>query len=189
MASGVHGTRARIADLRGKIEVNLVTSISERRFLPIDKVDEIFTLSAVKDAMQELNFQPDDRINLVKTIHRDGKAVFAMLIDMWQEDLIVNFREHGVLDNQFPLDTVRAQEILTPAIAHRLVSEVQWKFLPFVFPESMWKCRLHIMDPVILPFVSQEEAGSGAFGDVEKIGVHPFQQNFVDKRVSAMTCV
>lgn len=188
MASGVHGVRARIGAFREEIEANLVTSISERRFLPIDKLEEIFTLSAVKDAVQELTCQPDDRINLAKTIHHDGKAVFAMLIDMWREDLIINFREHGVFDNQFPLDTVRAREIVGPGIASRLVAEVQWKFLPFVFPERMWECRLHIVDPMILPFVSHEQIGFGAFGDVEKIGVYPFHQNFVDKKVSVMMC-
>lgn len=184
MASGVHGVRAHIGALREKIEVNLVTSISERRFLPIDKFREIFTLHAVKDAVQELNCKPEDRLYLASTIHHNGTALFAMLIDIWQEDLIVDFRKHRVLDDQLPLDKARAHEIVGPVIAHRLVSEVQWKFLPFVFPERMWECRLHIADPMILPFLSCEQIGFGAFGEVEKIGISPSQQNFSDKRVS-----
>ncbi|KAI3400686.1 hypothetical protein diail_2398 [Diaporthe ilicicola] len=189
MAAAVHGGRAHIEALREQIEDSLVTSISERRFLPIDKVGEIFTLSAVKDAVQELNCQPEHRINLAETIHDDGKAVFAMLIDMWQEDLIIHFREHGVLDEQFPLDTIRAQEIVGPGIARRLVSEVQWKFLPYVFPERMWECRAHIADQRILPFVSRKKIGSGAFGEVEKISVYPSQQNFAEKNAAEVHIV
>lgn len=189
MAPGIHGVRAHIGALREKIEVNLVTSISERRFLPIDKAREIFTLPAVKDALQELNCKPEDRINLVDTIYHNGRALFAMLIDIWQEDLIVDFRKHEVLDSQLPLDKARVQEIAGPVIAHRLVSEVQWKFWPYVFPDRMWECRLHIRDPMILPFVSCERIGFGAFGEVEKIGIWPSQQNFSDKRVSVFICL
>lgn len=187
MASSVHGVRAHIGALRERIEVNLVTSISERRYLPIDKSREIFTLPAIQDALQELNCKVEDRINLANTIYHNGRALFAMLIDIWQEDLIVEFRKHGVLDHRLPLDKAEAQKIVGPVIAHRLVSEVQWKFLPFVFPERMWECQLCLQDPMILPFVSCERIGFGAFGEVEKIGISPSQQNFSDKRVSGLT--
>lgn len=188
MTSSVHGVRAHIDALRDEIEANLVMSISQRRFLPMDKSRGIFTLPAVKDAVQELDCKREDRINLANTIYHNGRVLFAMLIDNWKEDLIVDFRKHGVLDNQLPLDQARAQEIVGPAIAHRLVSEVQWKFLPFVFPERMWECQLYIPDPMILPFVSCEQIGFGAFGEVDRIGISPSQQNFSDKRVSGLIC-
>lgn len=188
MASIAHGERAHTDALREHIEVNLVTSISERRFLPIDKLRETFTLDAIKGSVQELKCETQDRINLANTIYHTSKALFAMLVDMCQEDLIVAFRKHGVLDSQLPLDIARAQEIAGPFIGRRLVSEVQWKFLPYVFSEHMWQSRLHITDPMILPFISCDQIGFGAFGDVEKIGIYPCQQNFADEDVSAFTC-
>lgn len=186
MASTTHGARAHTDALREEIEINLVTSVSERRFLPIDKFHTIFTLTAIKASAQELSCETQDRINLSNTIYHTCKALFAMLIDMCQEDLIVAFRKHGVLDSQLPLDITRAQDIAGPFIGRRLVSEVQWKFLPFVFPENMWQSRLHIVDPMILPFTTCDQIGSGAFGDVEKIGIYPRQQNFTDEEVSAL---
>lgn len=188
MASTAHGARAHTDALREQIEASLVTSISERRFLPIDKLREIFTLHAIKASVQELKCETQDRINLANTIHHTSKALFAMLVEICQEDLIVAFRKHEVLDSQLPLDIARAQEIAGPFTGRRLVSEVQWKFLPFVFPERMWESRLHIADARILPFITCEQIGFGAFGDVEKIGIYPCQQNFDDKRVRALTC-
>lgn len=187
MASTAHGTRIHTDALREKIEVNLVTSISERRFLPIDKFRAIFTIDTIKASVQELSCETQDRINLANTIYHTSKALFAMLVDICQEDLIVAFRKHGVLDSQLPLNIQRAQEIAGPFTGRRLVSEVQWKFLPFVFPEHMWQSRLHIADPMILPFITCNQIGFGAFGDVEKIGIYPCQQSFADKEVSAST--
>lgn len=186
MASTAHGARAHTDALREKIEVNLVMSISERRFLPIDKFREIFTLDTIKASVQELKCETQDRINLANTIYHSKKALFAMLVDMSQEDLIVAFRKHGVLDSQLPLDIARAQEIAGSFIGRQLVSEVQWKFLPFVFPGHMWQSRLHIADPMILPFVTCDQIGFGAFGDVERIGIYPCQQSFADKEVSVL---
>lgn len=179
-----HGSRAHTDGLRVKIQRSLVKSISERRFLPIDKLRDIFTLPAIKDAVKELRCRQDDRINLANTIHDHGKAIFAMLVHIQQEDMIIEFRKRGVLDTQFPLDEARAEEILGPITGPSLVSEVQWKFLPFVFPERMWECPHYITDQQILPFVSCEQIGFGAFGDVDKIGISTSQQNFIDERVS-----
>lgn len=188
MAFTAHGARPHTDALREKIEVNLVPSISERRFFPIDNFCEIFTLDAIKASVQELQCETQDRINLANTIYHTNKALFAMLVEMGQEDLIVAFRKHGVLDSQLPLDLARAQEIAGFFIGRRLVSEVQWKFLPFVFPEHMWQSRRHIEDPRILPFISCDRIGFGAFGDVDKIGIYPCQQSFADKGVSAFRC-
>lgn len=187
MAFTAHSARAHTDALREEIEVNLVTSISERRFLPIDKFRAIFTLVAIKASVQELSCETQDRINLANTIYDTSKALFAMLVDMCQEDLIVAFRKHGALDSQLPLDLARAQEIAGTFTGRRLASEVQWKFLPFVFPENMWQSRRHIADPMILPLTTCHQIGFGAFGDVEKIGIYPCQQNFSDKQVSSLT--
>lgn len=162
-----------------------MTSISQHRFLPADKLDEIFTLPAIKCAVQELTCGPGDRIELVHTIHDNGKRVFAMLVYNGWEHHIIDFRKHGVLDSQLPLSKENAEEITGRAIGHRLALEVQWMFLPYVFPERMWECQLQIDKRVILPFVSTEQIGTGAYSDVENICISSCQQNFTDKRVSA----
>lgn len=184
MAYAGYGSRPHTDDLRVQIQRSLVTSISQRRFLPVNKLRDIFTLPAIEDAVRELWCQQHDRINLANMIHNYGKAVFAMLVHIQQEDTIIEFRKRGILDTQFPLDEARAEEILGPITGPSLVSEVQWKFLPFVFPERMWECPHYITDQQILPFVSCEQIGFGAFGEVDKIGISASQQNFIDERVS-----
>jgi hypothetical protein len=157
--------------------------------LPVDKLSEIFTLPTIKGAVQELTCGPDDRIQLVETIYKNGKRLFAMLIYNGWQDRIIDFRKHRILDSELPLSEESAQEITGRAIGHRLAVEVQWMFLPYVFPEGMWECHLQVDRRVILPFVRDEQIGTGAFGDVDKISVLPCQQNFTDKGVSAFNLI
>ncbi|KAL1846021.1 hypothetical protein Daus18300_014382 [Diaporthe australafricana] len=178
MQSSLHVDRTCIGALRERIEGSLVTSISQHRFLPTDKLHEILTRPSVHDAVQELTCGPDERIKLVDTIYNDGKRVFAMLIHNNWEDRIIDFRKHGALDNQFPLSKEHAEEIVGRQIGSRLALEFQWTFLPFTIPKQMWESQLQIDRPRILPFVSAKQIGSGAFSDVEKIGISPSQQNF-----------
>ncbi|KAI0903223.1 hypothetical protein F4823DRAFT_308043 [Ustulina deusta] len=171
----------RIDNLKEEIQDNLVTSISEHRFLPIDKLDKIFTPAAIKDAVKELACGPEDRINLAETIHNEGKRVFGMLIYNGWQDLIIEFRKHGALDNRLPLSENEAVTITGRSIGRQLAQDAQWAFCPYVFPESLWKHHHQVERKMILPFIDTEQIGSGAFSVVEKISISPSQQNFIDK--------
>jgi hypothetical protein len=99
MPPSLSGALGYIGFLREQIQDSLVTSISERLFLPTDKLHEIFTLAAIKGAVKELTCGPGDRIKLVDTIHDEGQRLFAMLIYNDYQDLIIQFRKHGTLDS------------------------------------------------------------------------------------------
>jgi hypothetical protein len=171
--------------LRERIQDSLVTSISERHFLPADKLHEIFTLAAIKSAVEELTCGPADRIKLADTIYNEGQRLFAMLIYNDWQDLIIEFRKHGALDSRLPLSEDDAVAIAGRSIGRRLTQEAQWAFYPYTFPESMWKCHCEVEKKMILPFIGAEQIGTGAFSDVSKMNISPSQQNFVDKGVSA----
>lgn len=175
-----------INTLREQIEDSLVSSISEHRFLPIDKLHEILTLPVIKRAVKELKCGPDERIKLADTIYREGRRVFAMLIYDYKQDLIVEFRKHGALDSRLPLDEASAKTIVKHSIAHRIVQDLQWRFYPYTFPENMSESDHEIQRKMILPFLGSERIDSGAFGDVDKMTISPSQQNF-DKEVGVFS--
>lgn len=185
MPPSLFGVLGCIGFLREQIQDSLVTSISERLFLPTNKLHEIFTLATIGGAVKELNCGPGDRIKLAETIHDEGKRLFAILIYNDWQNLIVEFRKHGALDSRLPLSEDDAVTIAGRPIGRRLAQEAQWVFCPYTFPESMWKCHREVEKKMILPFIGVEQIGTGAFSDVNKMKISPSQQNFVDKGVSA----
>lgn len=175
---------ASIGALRKQIEDNLVTSTLNQRFLPADRLDAIFSLDAIKGAVRELSCGPHELINLADKIHKDGKAVFAMLTYNRFENYIVEFRKHGVLDRQLPLREDQAQEIAGPEDGRRLALDFQWMFLPYVFPEDMSESHFQISKQYILPFIDEHRIATGAFGVVDMVHIPPSQHKFLGQGVS-----
>lgn len=188
MSSAVSGIPACIRALRRRIEESLVTSTSKQRFLPRDKLFEIFTLPAIEGAVEELNYGAEYRIKLVDTINSDCKIVFAILIYNRLENYIAEFRKHGFLDSQLPLTKERAEEIMGSEFGPQVALEFQWMFLPYVFRKGMLECSYHIGERYILPFITAEQIGTGAYGDVDKVRILPSQHEFTDHIVSTCTC-
>lgn len=170
--------------LRRQIEGSLVTSILNQRFLPTDKLDEIFNLPAITGAIQELNCGPHERINLADTIHKNGKRLFAMLTYNRFENYIIEFRKHGVLDRQLPLSEERAEEVMGSGDGRRLSLDFQWMFLPYIFPENLSESHVRIDKQCILPFTSEHQIGTGAFGVIDKVCIPPSQHKFTGQGVS-----
>lgn len=186
MSSTVPGAPACIRTLRRRIEESLVTSISKQRFLPRDKLYDIFTLPAIEGAVEELNYGAEYRIKLVDTVNSDRKIIFAILIYNRLENYITAFRKHEFLDSHLPLTKERAEEIMGSEFGPRLALDFQWMFLPYVFREGMLECSYHIGERYILPFITAKQIGTGAYGDVDKVRISPSQHEFTDQRVS--TC-
>ncbi|KAK5633500.1 hypothetical protein RRF57_009214 [Xylaria bambusicola] len=179
-----HGTQGYIGKLRGEIQDSLVTTAAEEIFLPSDKLHSILTISAVHGAVTELHCGPEHRINLADTIYHQGRRVFAILVYNGWQDHIIDFRKHGALDSRLPITEDDAVVITNHEVGRRLVRE-QWMFLPYTFPRSMWEYDCHVERKMIIPLIKVEQIGSGAFSTVEKIGISPSQQNFVDNGVRA----
>lgn len=187
MAPSVSGSLGYISTLQEQIQDGMVTSIFQRRFLPNDKLDEIFTFDAIKNAVTELTCSPDDRIKLVDTIHNEGKKVFAMLIYRNWQNLIIDFRKHGALDNRLPFSEDEAVAITGRDIGCHLAQDIQWAFCPYIFPEKMWECHRQVEETRILPFISTEKIGLSGFSVVDKLSISPSQQNFINKKVGLLT--
>ncbi|KAJ2998725.1 hypothetical protein NUW58_g234 [Xylaria curta] len=177
-----------ICKIKQQIEDGLVTSVSEHLFLPTDKLHEILTLEAIQLAVIELDCGPEHRIKLTETIHNEGKRVFAMLIYNDWQNYIIKFREHDALDNQLPLSESDAV-MIAEEIGRRLARESQWTFCPYTFPKDMSARDCHVEKKMILPLISVEQIGSGAFSIVEKVSISPSQQNFIDEKAEVVQAV
>ncbi|KAI0399414.1 nacht domain-containing protein [Xylaria palmicola] len=99
-----------------------------------------------------------------------------LIYNDWQ-NYIIKFREHDALDNRLPLSENDAV-MMAADIGRRLARESQWAFCPYTFPKDMWARDCQVEKKMILPFISAEQIGSGAFSTVEKVSISPSQQNF-----------
>ncbi|KAK4182689.1 kinase-like domain-containing protein [Podospora australis] len=161
-----------------QMENSMVSCTTNNCFLPQAITAALFTSQAVQNAVLELDCEVDERIGLWETIYRSGRKLFAILILMRQEELIVKFRNANVLDDRLPLTEPEAIEIAGKSVATSLTGEFQWKLLPFRFPADMAEHHWEIDHRQILPFTEIEPITAGMFGDIAKVSILPPQQDF-----------
>ena len=173
--------------LKRQIESKMVLSQCGRYFLPETYLSIVFNFKDIEKAVSELGCAAHDRLGLAKKIYEEGTRVFAILIKNGQEDSIIAFREHDVLDARLPLNEAVATRILKQ-LGTAFAREQQWQFLPYKFRRHMRDYHRHISDSEwILPFVGEDEImGSGGFGDVSKVNVFPSQQEFIVNEVRTL---
>jgi hypothetical protein len=158
-----------------QIENNRVRSISGRYFVPPSSLATILTAPAISKAVAELECEPEDRINLARTIQFRGRLIFAILIWMHEADAIVAFQRHRCLDSRLPLDEATAKSIV-PNFGATFANDVQWQFQPYCFRRNE---DVEIGEAEILPYI-QEARGmtQGGFGTLIKLEIHPSLQDF-----------
>lgn len=162
---------------------NRVRSSSGHYFLPPSSLPLIFTDHAIAQAVDELQCEPDEKIGLARHIGEKATVTFAILVWMKVEKLIVNFRNHGVVDASLPLDPDRARRISTP-FGETFAREFQWQFIPYVFPKDMASHHKEFQSQIILPFVDEpKELAVGGFSYVAETNIHPSMQNFYAQKV------
>ena len=170
--------------LKRQIESNMVLSESGRHFLPEFSLERIFTIDNIERAVRELKCAAYERIGLAQKIFGEAIRVFAILIKCGEEQSIISFREHGVLDNSLPLSQECATQVLGD-FGSTFALEYQWQFLPFKFRKEMSEFPTSINDKRILPFLDTSESVSSiGFGDVSKVKIFPLLQEFVPTAVS-----
>jgi hypothetical protein len=175
--------RVNIRSLRRQLQKSKIRSESGQYFVPDISIINILTLSVVKEAVLELQCNPDERIGLAERVHREAKKVFSILVLMSEEDYIVKFREHGCLDSQLPLSEEDAKTIAGDVGVH-LVNQ-QWEVLPESFQAKMWENHREFGMKRILPFINTPvRVGEGGYGEVMKTDILPSQQAFYNQVVS-----
>ena len=131
--------------LKRQIESKMVLSECGRYFLPESYLSIIFDLKDIEKAVSELSCAAHERLGLAKKIYEEGTRVFAILIKNGQEDSIIAFREHDVLDARLPFNEAIATRILNQS-GTAFAREQQWQFLPYKFRRHMREYHRHISD-------------------------------------------
>jgi hypothetical protein len=164
--------------LYSKIQQNRKQATSGEWFVPQYALRAVFSEKAIKDAVNEINCAPQDRMALAADIYSHGTITFAILVFMRQWDHIVKFRSHDCFDSRLPLrDEALAKEI-APEFGSYFVEEWQWQFLPYNFPEYMHYHHRDIPREYILPIIEEQDFGKGAFGVVSKVWLPSAMQAF-----------
>lgn len=175
--------RINIRTLRRQLQNSKIRSESGQYFVPDISIINIFTLSVVKEAVLELQCNPDERIGLAERVYHEAKKVFSILILMSEEDYIVKFRDHGCLDSQLPLSEEDAKTIAGDVGMH--LANQQWEVLSESFRAKMWENHQEFGKKRILPFIDTPvRVGEGGYGEVMKINILPSQQAFYHQVVS-----
>ncbi|KAK8112870.1 protein kinase domain-containing protein [Apiospora sp. TS-2023a] len=164
--------------LRRQLQGCMVKSESMRCFIPDGVIEGILTLQTIEEIVPTLNCKSDQRIGLANRIHKEGQKTFAILVLMSEEDSIVVFRDHNLLDRSLPLSIDEAK-VVDKTVGYRFVQS-QWDLLPYEFDHMMWENHQQIAQDTILPFIENPEpVGEGAFGVVERVHIQPSQQDFI----------
>lgn len=166
-----------------QIANNRVRSILGQHFLPPSSLPTIFTEYAISQAVEELQCEPDEKVRLAQDISEKTTVIFAILVWMRKEDSIVDFRNHGVVDANLPLDMDRANQI-SPELGDSFAREYQWQFIPYIFPSDMATHHKVFQTDKILPFVAeQKRIAVGGFSHVTEVNIHPHMQKFYSEPV------
>ncbi|KAL2831515.1 hypothetical protein BDW59DRAFT_157941 [Aspergillus cavernicola] len=135
----------------------------QRYFIPFPSLSSLLTRPAIANVVPELCHQPHRHTAVIDTIYERGIRVFAILLLLNQEQLVLGFLESGIHDAQLP---VEPQQLLraSPLVSSRFSTEVQWEVISHVFE----KCPLHqrIQIEVTLPYIAEEKRGEGSGGEI-----------------------
>lgn len=171
-----------LSQLRRDIRNLRQQATCSRYFINPQGLRVLLTKDTIKKAIKECHFQGHDLPGIVSKIHEQGIIIFAILLWMKEEDSVLRFIEHDVMDAGLPIEEARAREIV-PDFGEHFSKEVQWAFIPQMFERNIGDNHIRIQKEVILPFVEEVRLGGGSFGDVFLVSVVPSQQQFFLEQV------
>jgi hypothetical protein len=114
---------------------------------------------------------------IIDIILKNGLRVFAILVLLRQEELILNFIESSDehIDAKLPFEKSSLTRI-APTISHRFATEVQWELIPHIFRVGGYYRKLD--DTIVLPFVDERKLDEGTGGVIHECTIAAGQHNF-----------
>ncbi|KAF9767997.1 hypothetical protein IL306_014763, partial [Fusarium sp. DS 682] len=142
-------------------------------FFIFDEVRDIITERLIAEAIAP--HVPDHRHKeVVLDVLHNGVRLFSILALIERLELIPKFISHRVLDNKLPL-TDKA-ELLRIAPESDSFFDFQWEFFPWAFEKHCG--HLIFSDATILPFLSDQQIGEGADGEISVVTIPALLQDF-----------
>ncbi|KAI1806720.1 kinase-like protein [Daldinia bambusicola] len=180
--------RITFRSLRHQLRNNRIRSESGGYFVPNVSIASILTLPTIEETILALECSPDDRIGLADRIYNEGRKTFATLILMNEEEYIVKFRDHNLLDKSLPLSEDDAKMVAGNVGIH--FTAQQWELLSENFRQKMWENHQEFCKDRVLPFIcDSEQVGEGGYGEVVKVNILPSQQAFYPQDASQVQVI
>jgi hypothetical protein len=138
---------------------------SGQYFIPFLSLTTLFTQSLVAKAVAEFCSYEHRRPAVTSAIREKGLRVFAILVLLHQEELMLDFLEHNLLDSNLPMEQ---SQVLTVSvrISPRFCSDTQWELIAYSFERTSLHQRLR--REIVLPFEEEEKFDEGSGGDIFK---------------------
>ena len=147
-----------------------------KSFLPEGSLDRILCRENISESLSDPSFQiqlPKFE-STVDLVFKERKKVFAILVETGLECTLVEFIEHRISDRLLPASEEQLKPVLAESTDRHLFTERQWNYLALEFSRGPYVQQLSADH--VLPYVEQEQIGSGGFSRVYKVRVHPAHQ-------------
>ena len=173
--------------LRGKLLRRSVKSISGRDYFPESWLLETLSKPEIQHAVETCVVDATKRKEAVNVILNGGRRVFAILVIIREESMLVDFMEtdnllQNTLDSRLPLDFSTIRQLLPENPESDVVAKEfcdrQWEVLAPIFGPDL---SHRVFDNMaIMPFLwgSSKKAGEGGFGFVDRVTLHEAHHGF-----------
>lgn len=155
----------------------LVAGSGSKSFVPEGYLRENVTVNDIVSIISDEVFEVPQhkRGSTADAIFEDFLKVFSILIDINSPQKLSSFIESDVLDQRLPLDEELLKTLLPQAWAN--FKSLQWEYLAYRFRKGQYQIKLG--PERVLPFVDQEDLGSGGYSTVYKVTIHPTHQALI----------
>ena len=146
-----------------------------RKFIPESALESELTREDIAGTVTKI-FPLDSVPEVTSYIVSGALRVFSILVLIHHPDLIQRFIHQDQLqtrrvDDLLPLSRDALRNILFDEQVADLFHERQWEACVPVFSDKI--IPRDFAGPTILPYLNEAQIGSGTFGDVHKISIHP----------------
>jgi hypothetical protein len=160
-------------------------SSSSRFFVPEKLLYALFSKAAILSCLNDIpQIEDYDRPIMAQTILENARKILAILIFIGREGEIVKFLYREIYDTSLPLSVGTIKSVSNRDFA-AMFSEVQWEYIAPVFRRGGSHREIQPREDntqnFILPFLEEEEIGSGAFGTVFKVSLSPYHQALLEE--------
>ena len=152
-----------------------------RVFLPENTLGQILQGIDILQTLRDPLFRvrPHKLESTVDFVLKEGRKIFAILVELGLERRLTQFIEYGIRDSALPVLEQQLEPVLESHSGQFV--RCQWDYLAHRISKRDYSLKLRA--ECILPYVNQTWRGGGGFSTVYDVVVHPAHQD-IDSEVN-----